>query len=600
MNARHWDHSSYLDALRPEPGWRVDRAVLTTYSADLVPIGAALLALSGAEDDGKAGSRVEFADAIEKLRGRVRVLAQAGRLAPPRRRLPIFAVFDQFVREVPFDERVHSWHPKTALVRLRASEGAAARWRLWIGSRNLTRDMSWDAGLLLVADGSGGAPVAGISGLAREWITRAGLDGWDPGQAAGELARAPWRAPNDVAVDEVILLSDDGVRRLPKTPTGSRRLTVVSPFLDSSTLKTLGAWPAERKILLSSAVELARIAQEKLGALAAFDELLALEPPASDAAVAPPGERSLEPDAQNPDSATEPRGLHAKLILAEHDTGCTLWLGSANATARGWNGLNTEVVAQLKTKASVADGIAALAALASTVRMDQLPAPTKDSAEEETLEEVRKRLAVDWPLTQERWVGGTAVMAGHAPELPDGVRLEVAPVCREPVPWPPGATRLDFTLAPGEIGELVQLRLRMGGYVCAWLQRARLDPPPAAERDHEAVASFLDPRTFLAWLRALLGEEAGEGGGPWDESSDEAPPAHGTAAAPLSVWAPTLEDILKAWRPDAPDRLRIVDDHVKKYLTFIRKRGNVATPTECKALLDFEQTWKVIAGELLP
>src|SRR3546814_6644710 len=67
------------------------------------------------------------------------------------RRTPkVAAVLDQFVREVDIDEATGSWHPKAALIKLRAGDGTAT-WRLWIGSRNLTECVNRDIGLLLVS-----------------------------------------------------------------------------------------------------------------------------------------------------------------------------------------------------------------------------------------------------------------------------------------------------------------------------------------------------------------------------------------------------------------------------------------------------------------
>src|SRR3546814_10196728 len=74
-------------------------------------------------------------EAVERLKGKVRIVIQRGRLAKMRRTPRIAAVLDQSVREVDFDEAMHSWHPKVALVRLRSGEGEQ-RWRLWLGRRN--------------------------------------------------------------------------------------------------------------------------------------------------------------------------------------------------------------------------------------------------------------------------------------------------------------------------------------------------------------------------------------------------------------------------------------------------------------------------------
>ena len=68
--SRHWRSFPFLQALRPEPGEVVDAAVLATYSADLVVVAASLLALAGLDDDRGSGSKVDFANAFERLNGR--------------------------------------------------------------------------------------------------------------------------------------------------------------------------------------------------------------------------------------------------------------------------------------------------------------------------------------------------------------------------------------------------------------------------------------------------------------------------------------------------------------------------------------------------
>jgi hypothetical protein len=152
--SQSWPALSYLEGLRPGAGETVELAILASYSADLGSIGAALLALAGKDSETGRGSPSDFADAVERLRGKVRIVIQRGRLAKMQRTPRIAAVLDQFVREVDFDEAVHSWHPKAALVRLRTDQDET-RWRLWIGSRNLTECVNRDIGLLMV---SGGLP----------------------------------------------------------------------------------------------------------------------------------------------------------------------------------------------------------------------------------------------------------------------------------------------------------------------------------------------------------------------------------------------------------------------------------------------------------
>src|SRR5688572_24217716 len=129
---RRWSTQSYLEALRPDAGFSTKMAILTSYSADLTSIGAALLALAGLNNEGASGTKADLAEAIERLRGKVRIIIQRGRLARPRRIPLIAGILDQFLREVPFDERVSSWHPKLSLVQFEQPD-VAPSWRLWLG-----------------------------------------------------------------------------------------------------------------------------------------------------------------------------------------------------------------------------------------------------------------------------------------------------------------------------------------------------------------------------------------------------------------------------------------------------------------------------------
>lgn len=181
-----WPALSYLEGLRPGPDEHVELALLASYSADLGSIGAALLALAGKDNDSGGGSASDFADAVERLRGKTRIVIQRGRLARMRRTPRIAAVLDQFVREVAFDEARQSWHPKAALVRIRSDDDVVT-WRLWIGSRNLTECVNRDMGLLLVSGGTGARAIPGIVDLARSLAEHADLKGLRPASLVREI-----------------------------------------------------------------------------------------------------------------------------------------------------------------------------------------------------------------------------------------------------------------------------------------------------------------------------------------------------------------------------------------------------------------------------
>jgi hypothetical protein len=247
---------------------------------------------------------------------------------------------------------------------------------------------------------------------------------------------------------------------------------------------------------------------------------------------------------------------------------------------------------------SIGDGFEALRARATPWRHDDIPPVPPDDANEKTLNEARHAIAI-WPLRQRLTPDGPKLIASLPPPLPTNLSVECSTFDGPFVEWPP--TQCTLLLPPAEDeSDLIRFRLRLCGLESLWIQRAPLDPPPLPERDHRALSRLLDPKTFLAWLRALLtGQDAGEGGGAWDD--DTSGEKHGfPSTGATKLWAPTLEDALKAWRPEDPARLRAANRHVKNYLAFIRRHfPPERDAADWNALRAFEKAWEVIRQELL-
>jgi hypothetical protein len=355
-----WPALSFLEGLRPRPDENVELALLASYSADLGSIGATLLALAGKDTDAGRGSPSDFADAVERLRGKVRIVIQRGRLAKMRRTPRIAAVLDQFVREVDFDEATHSWHPKAALVRMRRTDGEVG-WRLWIGSRNLTECVNRDIGLLLISDSKGGTPVPGADELARALADRAALKGLRSASLAAAIAKIAWRPPTGVRVERIRWSAGSAGLPIPAPPPGTDEIVVVSPFVDKTFLarQMPSGSKSARRVLLTTMREIERIGP----ALASFDDLLALDAPdypigdpeLDQEQSAPTGEDSLADDEEEVG-----RGLHAKLLFMRSEQNRRLWLGSANATMRAWTGRNAEVTAELLVTETIEKGLKTL------------------------------------------------------------------------------------------------------------------------------------------------------------------------------------------------------------------------------------------------
>ena len=592
-----WPALSFLEGLRPGPDENVELALLASYSADLGSIGATLLALAGKDTDAGRGSPSDFADAIERLRGKVRIVIQRGRLAKMRRTPRIAAVLDQFVREVDFDEASHSWHPKAALVRTRSVDGEIG-WRLWIGSRNLTECVNRDIGLLLVSGAKGGAPIPGADELARALADRAALKGLRAASLAATIAKMAWRPPAGVRVERILWSAGLGDQPIPVPPAGTDEVVVVSPFVDKSFLARQipkGAKPA-RCVLLTTMREIERIGPM----LAAFNDLLALDAP--DYPISDP-----EPDPQSSASGANVgsdeeeeevgRGLHAKLLFMRSGRKRTLWLGSANATMRAWTGRNAEVTVELLVTELIEKGLKALLGSARLVEAPSIEhSPDAAALEEEALERARTQVAARWAAVLS--VDDEGLRLTHRSDLYPGgphpdefdIAVEVGALHGEPIAWPAQQVVVHLGLVvPAERSEFVRLRVSRGDKGLSWLQRAPADPPFGEDRDRAAFVRFLGARGFLLWVAGLLADDGRQGEGDW--TNDDLQARAGLGPNPtLDSSLPTLEEMLAAWARD-PDKFREIEQRVSQYLPAVLDQADREEPRTAAMLKRFDVLW---------
>src|SRR5208283_1567584 len=127
-----------------------------------------------------------------------------------------------------------------------------------------------------------------------------------------------------------------------------------------------------------------------------------------------------------------------------------LWVGSANATQRAWAGRNFEVVAHLKLKRDVAEG------LLEFVNQCQIYLPTsqprQEESQDEKLESERKRLACAWSPQQQIFDGCLLISSPSPPPLQDGIALQVAPLGHPWLTWPVGESGIRMTAIIDKMG----------------------------------------------------------------------------------------------------------------------------------------------------
>jgi hypothetical protein len=602
-----WQSQAYLDALRPDPGSEVRGAILTSYSADIASIAAALLALAGRDDDKGSGAKSDLAEAIELLSGRVRILIQRGRLARPRR-LPVIAgILDQFVRQVDFDEREQSWHPKTSLVEF-GNGGAASAWRLWLGSRNLTAAVNRDFGLLLtsVADEKNphAAPIPGAAEMAARLAALADLPVFKPAKLKAAINGVRWLHPERLHIDRITLTGGEGIDAEPTPPKELDEVIAVSPFLDGGIVKTIGSWGGAktRRTILSTELALTKIASQVAKPLAGFhDNLFVLDTPSPE---------SVEPSTFVPDDGATVSedegeeislGLHAKVFAARKGKHLRLWVGSANATQRAWTGKNVEVIAEITASGTVQEGLNALLGSARAISAATLEARSvpKEDVHAERLDEARKEFVAEW--------NGRLVRDGDRfhlestklphPSDPD-IKLAAGLATGALLEWPRDEARVFLgEYAVGLHTQLVQFRISLDALSCDWLQCVEVTPSFDADRDRRAIARHLGMHAFLKWVASLLvGEGGSDAGDLWDDPPSKGPQPPNNRLFDGSIL--TLDAMLACWARD-PVAFRRVSKRIETYLGPVVAEAGSLIASEREELERFQDVWKTVSDELL-
>ncbi len=491
---------SVFEVMRPGPGLTIERMACLTYSLDLVAVTAMLISMSGQVEDELSGGPMCLADAIETLGPHLRILYQKGRLQVARRHFGILHLLDGMLHQVT-PRLGASWHPKCVLARYIGGEDGP-RWRLWIGSRNLTVSADREAGIVLCgAPGRSGR----IPDIARMVGELAQPLGWSK-LIIDELTTLSWQAPADTRV-RALHWRRLGERKSFFTPLPRvRRTLVISPFVNRGGLDALGIKAPRTPVDLVTIAPTADALGELPGTIMRVAATPQRDTPAT---VRERGETSA---AEAPDPVS-PGGLHAKLVLQRNDRTRRLWIGSANATGRGLTRGNAEIVVELDVGEPI---VVALEAFAEAQALAVVKPPSEEAlaveAAERALDDaLQPLLEADFTLVAEADRLTLATEAELTAFLAD-YHLEtwLFTYPDAPVEWPQGAGQIVLRT------ELVPLRLQT--ILVGFRATARSDPPVARSwaqavafpgldvpaRNRAATAAYIGTSNLAAWLRARL------------------------------------------------------------------------------------------------
>ena len=341
-----------LDALRPPPGFVLDRAVGTSYSLDLLalltaPLAFALFDRATADGDALEVDPIALLESVRRHADQIDIFCQAGQIAPMKEHKPIVAYLERSVHGVVPPNGDAIFHPKVWLLRYRSGSGEIS-YRFLCLSRNLTFDRSWDTVLRLdgeLKSDRGGPDASPIADFIRALPTLAvnPLDGdriASLSALADEVAGVTFTLPEGFREARFWPMGYDDVERWPLQGRVDRLFTI-SPFLTVPLLARLAA-RGRNHVLVSRPESLDAVGAN---ALAGFAEVLTLSSVAlADAEAQPEAAPSDEALAEAADH--ELQGLHAKCYVADAGGLARVWTGSANATTAAFTG-NVEFLVEL-------------------------------------------------------------------------------------------------------------------------------------------------------------------------------------------------------------------------------------------------------------
>ena len=144
------DRINYGEVLIPPVGFRLERAVGTTYSLDLETLTAVSIALGLIEDTDSEliNNPISMLSALQKISDRIVVFCEAGQIKLPVKSNALCLTLEKMLVPVsiPFDKKMNrypAFHPKTWLLEYSNAEGEK-QYRFVVMSRNMTFDHSWD------------------------------------------------------------------------------------------------------------------------------------------------------------------------------------------------------------------------------------------------------------------------------------------------------------------------------------------------------------------------------------------------------------------------------------------------------------------------
>ena len=363
------DRINYGEVLMPPVGYKLERAIGSTYSLDLETLTAVSIALGLIEDTDSEliNNPISMLSALQKISDRIVVFCEAGQIKLPSKPNALCLTLEKMVVpvSVPFDKRINrypAFHPKTWLLEY-SNEDGDKQYRFVVMSRNMTFDHSWDVACALDGDTSSDGEVSAepIVELLRFLRKQLNKDLINYSRQYSDLSYMIKTIP------QVSFHVENGFSECVIMPMGIgaggydmasnwlftenfHELVVMSPFLTGSVIENFNdpgkTLTGTTRTLITRRSELPKIT----GGKASNFDVYVMKDDIID------GESSIS-DGEDEQSEQESgkQDIHAKIYVRRKYSTTDLYLGSMNASYAAINS-NVEMMLRLRTKNSVLNG----------------------------------------------------------------------------------------------------------------------------------------------------------------------------------------------------------------------------------------------------
>jgi len=304
-----------LELLRPPAGSKLDIAVGTTFSLDL--LSALMLPLSfaffdwGHEDGELVADPLALLEALRRYGDRFTIFCQSGQIRLPRKYQPLVTFLEPCIYDVKAPDADGVFHPKVWALRFIAEDGAI-RYRVLCLSRNLTFDRCWDTVVALDGELTDRSNAIAANRPLADLIAKL------PGLARQRRVRFTWPEGFD---EKECRFWVAGLNGKIAAPFGKRhdKALIVSPFISNTVVRDFLEHTG--KTYLVSRPECLQELPQKT--LQDCESVSFLAPELAD-----------ESDEDAPPAKGEVlEGLHAKLFVIDRGWHASVFSGSFNATA---------------------------------------------------------------------------------------------------------------------------------------------------------------------------------------------------------------------------------------------------------------------------